>query len=130
MSHTTVLTPSVFQSGAPYSQATVSRGTRWVHVSGQVPQNAAGQNVAVGDTGGQAMQALANMQALVEAAGGTMADVCRIVVYVLDRADMPQVMEARRKFFAAPYPATTAVVVSGLANADWRVEIEATAVLE
>jgi len=107
----------------------VTQGARWVHVSGQVPQDANGRNVAMGDTGAQAMQVLANMQALVEAAGGTLADVCRIVVYVLDRADLPLVMAARRKYFSAPYPATTAVVVSSLANADWRVEIEATAVL-
>jgi 2-iminobutanoate/2-iminopropanoate deaminase len=130
MSHSSMTTPKVFQSDAPYSQATLSQGTRLLHISGQVSQGPDGKNVAIGDVGAQAVQVLTNMQALVEAAGGTMADVCRIVVYVLDRADLPKVMEARRKFFSAPYPAATAVVVAGLANPDWRVEIEATVSLK
>jgi 2-iminobutanoate/2-iminopropanoate deaminase len=127
MSHNTVLAPTVFQSTAPYSQATLSQGTRWVHISGQVPIDPAGKNVGVGDIDAQTHQALSNMQSLVEAAGAKMADVCRIVIYVLDRADLPKIMEVRRKFFSASYPAATAVVVAGLAHPDWRVEIEATA---
>lgn len=130
MSHSSMTTPKVFQSDAPYSQATLSQGTRLLHISGQVSQGPDGKTVAIGDVGAQAVQALTNMQALVEVAGGTMADVCRIVVYVLDRADLPKVMEARRKFFSAPYPAATAVVVAGLANPDWSVEIEATVSLK
>jgi enamine deaminase RidA (YjgF/YER057c/UK114 family) len=130
MSHTSIPTPGVFQSNAPFSQATLTEGTRYLNVSGQVSQDAGGKNVSITDAGGQAMQALQNMKALVEAGGGTMADICRIVVYVLDRADLPKVMEARRYYFTAPYPATTALVVAGLANPEWRVEIEATASLK
>jgi 2-iminobutanoate/2-iminopropanoate deaminase len=129
MSHATVVTPAVFQSTAPYSQATIVQGTRWLQISGQVAQDADGQNVGIGDVEVQVNQVLTNMKSLVEATGGTMADICRIVVYVLDRADLPKIMEARRRFFSAPYPATTALIVAGLANPDWRVEIEATACL-
>jgi 2-iminobutanoate/2-iminopropanoate deaminase len=56
-----------------------------------------------------------------------MADVCRMVIFVTDRAFLPRVMEARKRYFVAPYPANTALVVNGLANPDWLVEIEATA---
>lgn len=127
MAHTTVLAKKVFQSTAPYSQATRTSDGKWVQISGQVPIDEKGENVGVGDVGKQAMQALENMKLLVEAAGGQMTDICRMVVYVLDRAHLPAVMEARKKYFKAPYPANTAVIVSGLANADWLVEIEATA---
>lgn len=130
MSHSSMITPRVFQSDAPFSQATFTGEARLLHISGQVSQGPDGKTVAIGDVSAQAVQALTNMQALVEVAGGTMADICRIVVYVLDRADLPKVMEARRKFFSAPYPAATAVVVAGLANPDWSVEIEATASLK
>ena len=127
MAHTTVKTTKVFQSDAPYSQATATSDGRWVQISGQVPIDEKGANVAVGDVGAQAMQALENMRLLVEAAGGQMSDVCRMVVYVMDRAHLPAVMQARKQYFKAPYPANTAVIVSGLANADWLVEIEGTA---
>ena len=45
------------------------------------------------------------------------------------RDHLPTVMEVRRRYFKEPYPATTAGVVAGLANPEWLIEIEATAVL-
>ena len=127
MSHTTVRRPNVFQSDAPFSQATLTSDGRWVQISGQVAIDAQGRNVAVGDVGGQAMQALENLKSLVEAAGGTMADICRMAVYVMDRSSLGPVMEARKRYFVTPYPANTAVIVAGLAHPEWLVEIEATA---
>lgn len=127
MAHTLVRSSKIFQSDAPYSQASLTSDGRWVQVSGQVPIDETGANVGVGDARAQAMQALENMKNLVEAAGGSMSDVCRMVVYVLDRAHLSGVMEARRAYFSSPYPANTAVIVSGLAHPDWLVEIEGTA---
>lgn len=129
MAHEEIRSKAVFKSPAPFSQATISRGDRIVHISGQVAQTADGKNVGQGDVERQTVQVLENMKALVTAAGGSMADVARIVIYLLDRRHLPAVMEVRRRYFAEPYPAATAVVVSGLANPDWMVEIEATAVL-
>lgn len=129
MPHRTVASPRVFQSTAPYSVATATTATHLVHISGQVPQDSSGANVGTGDINRQADQVLANIKALVEAEGGTMADVCRMVIYTTDRAYFPAIMEARKRYFTAPYPANTAVVVSGLASPDWLVEIEATAAI-
>jgi enamine deaminase RidA (YjgF/YER057c/UK114 family) len=53
----------------------------------------------------------------------------RIVVYLTSRDHRPGVMDVRRRSFEEPYPATTAVVVAGLANPESLVEIEATVVL-
>ena len=69
------------------------------------------------------------MKAPVTATGGGLADVARIVVHLTSRDHLPAVMDVRRRYFEGPYPATTAVVVAGLANPEWLVEIEATAVL-
>jgi 2-iminobutanoate/2-iminopropanoate deaminase len=127
MPHRTVVAPDVFQSAAPYSVAVATEGTHFVHISGQVPQDANGNNIGIGDIDAQADRVLASIKALVEAEGGTMADICRMVIYVTDRASLPTIMEVRKLYFSAPYPANTALVVSGLGSSDWLVEIEATA---
>jgi enamine deaminase RidA (YjgF/YER057c/UK114 family) len=129
MPHRRVSSPEVFQNTAPYSVATATTATHLIHISGQVPQDAAGNNIGIGDIAVQADRVLASIKALVEAEGGTMADVCRMVIYTVDRAYFPQIMEARKRYFTPPYPANTALVVSGLANPDWLVEIEATAAI-
>ena len=129
MPHDEIRTPKVYKSNAPFSLATRTTGTRLVHVSGQVAQGPDGQTVGRGDIEQQTVQVLENMQALVGQAGGTLADVARIVVYLTEREHLPTVMEVRRRYFREPYPATTAVIVAGLANPEWMVEIEATAVL-
>ena len=100
-----------------------------MHLSGQVAQGPDGATVGRDDIERQTIQVLENIRALVETAGGTLADVARIVVYLTRRDHLPAVLDVRRRYFREPYPASTAVVVAGLANAEWLVEIEATAVL-
>jgi 2-iminobutanoate/2-iminopropanoate deaminase len=129
MPFTEIRSPKVFKSTAPFSLATLSVGSKVLHISGQVAQGLDGQTVGKGDIEKQAVQVLENMRALIEQAGGGLADVARIVVYLTSREHLSTVMEVRRRYFREPYPATTAVVVAGLANAEWMVEIEATAVL-
>ncbi len=129
MAHEEVRSPKVFKSTAPFSLATRTTGNRFLHISGQVAQGLDGQTVGKGDIETQMVQVLENLKALVEEAGGSLADVARIVVYLTAREHLPTVMEVRRRYFKEPYPATTAVVVLGLANPEWMVEIEATAVL-
>ena len=129
MAHQEIRSPKVFKSTAPFSLATVTTGGKLLHISGQVAQGSDGQTVGKGDIEKQTTQVLENMKALVEQAGGTLADVARIVVYLTSRDYLPTVMEVRRRYFKEPYPASTGVVVVGLANPEWMVEIEATAVL-
>ena len=129
MPFTEIRSPKVFKSTAPFSLATLSVGGKVLHISGQVAQGIDGQTAGKGDIEKQTVQVLENMKALVEQAGGHLADVARIVVYLISREHLATVMEVRRRYFREPFPATTAVVVAGLANAEWMVEIEATAVL-
>lgn len=129
MAHEEIRSPKVFKSTAPFSLATRTTGSKLLHISGQVAQGLDGQTVGKGDIEKQTVQVLENLKALVEEAGGTLADVSRIVVYLTSREHLPTVMEVRRRYFKEPYPATTAVVVVGLANPEWMIEIEATAVL-
>ncbi len=121
---------SVFKApAAPFSQGTLHAGNRVLQISGQVPVDARGNAVGKGDIEAQTEQVIANIRAIVEAAGGTLADVSRLLIFLTDRSQLAKVMEVRKRHFTSPYPCATAVVVSGLANPDWDVEIEATASL-
>ena len=75
----------------------------------------------------QAHAIFAKIKALVEAAGGTMADVVKINVYVTDIRRREQVWKARREFFSGNFPVSTLVEVSKLADPAITVEIEAVA---
>lgn len=127
--HEAIEPTDVFKSPvAPTSLATLTNGTRSLHISGQIPVDSEGKNVGVGDAAVQVRQVLKNFVRLLEEAGATTRDVCRITIYLLSRDDLPAVMEERRKVFQEPFPATTVVIVAGLANPDWLVEIEGEAV--
>ncbi|SEA14551.1 RidA family protein [Variovorax sp. YR216] len=82
----------------------------------------------------QALVVLRKVQALLEAAGGGIHNIVKLVVYVTDIADKDEVGRARRDFFAqAPesaYPASTLVAVSALVFPELRVEIDAFARLD
>ena len=120
----------VFKSDvAPFSLATRTSSASILHISGQVPVDAEGNNVCHGDVIGQTEQIIANIRAIVEHEGGSLADVCRLVIFLTDRRQLAPVMEVRKRHFREPYPAATGVVVAGLAHPDWLVEIEATAAL-
>ncbi len=66
---------------------------------------------------------------LIEAAGGTMADIVKVNIFVTDIGQRQEVWRARREFFTGDFPVSTLVEVSALALPEMEVEIEAVAVL-
>jgi enamine deaminase RidA (YjgF/YER057c/UK114 family) len=114
---------------APLSVATVTGTPRLLHISGQVSQDQSGATVGIGDVVTQTRQVLQNLTTIVEAEGGSLRDICKLSIFLTSRDHLRAVMDVRRQVLQPPYPATTAVIVAGLANADWLVEIEATAAL-
>jgi len=79
----------------------------------------------------QTLVVLKKIQALLEAAGGGVHNILKLVVYVTDISDKDEVGRARRDFFGqGPYPASTLVAVSALVFPELRVEIDATARLD
>lgn len=113
--------------GRPYSPAL--KVGDLLFVSGQVPIDAEGRTVGPGDPVAQARQALENVKELVEAAGATMDDVAFLGLYVTDMRHYFAFGELRKEYFNPPYPASTVIGVTGLAQEDWLVEIEAVAYL-
>jgi enamine deaminase RidA (YjgF/YER057c/UK114 family) len=82
---------------------------------------------------GQMEQALKNIVAVVEAAGGQVDDIARLTWYVTDKKEyldhQREVGEAYRRVLGRHFPAMTMVVVAALIEDRARVEIEATAVI-
>jgi len=115
-----------------YSNGMVAEG-RLLHVAGQVGWDA-DHSFARRDFVGQTRQALRNVLAVVEAAGGRATDIVRLTWYVLDKRDYlskrKEVGEAYRAVMGRHFPAMTLVVVSGLVEDEARLEIEATAALD
>ncbi len=66
---------------------------------------------------------------LFKVAGGGLADIARLAIFITEREHIEPVMAVRRRVLTLPYPTTTVVIVAGLVNPEWLVEIEATAVL-
>jgi 2-iminobutanoate/2-iminopropanoate deaminase len=75
----------------------------------------------------QAKLIFGKIKALVESAGGTMADIVKITIYVTDINTRRDVHEARRGFFSGDFPTATMVQVGALADPAYKVEIEAIA---
>ena len=107
-----------------YSHGIVTSG-RLLFVAGQVALDENGVLVGGDDAAAQARQVLTNLQRVIEAAGGRMADVARTTLYLTRLEDRAPVAEVRKGFFPAPAPANTLLVVSSLASPDYLVEIDA-----
>jgi enamine deaminase RidA (YjgF/YER057c/UK114 family) len=82
------------------------------------------------DAGAQAARCLEIIETAITELGGTLADVVRTRMMIVDRADQDAVGRAHRAAFGEAPPASTMVVVAGLLHERWKVEIEAEAQLE
>jgi len=98
-------------------------------VSGCVPVDADGRLVGDNDVVAQARQTLANVGAVLAAAGSSFADVVKVTIYLTDVDDRAKINPVRREFFGETRPASTLVEVSGLAIPGARIEVEAVALV-
>ena len=106
----------------PYSQAIEVNGM--VYTSGVIPINPTTGELVSGPAEVQADQAISNLAALLEAAGTSMANVVKTVVFIKNMDDFGKINEVYAKYFEAPYPARSCVEVARLPK-DVAIEIEA-----
>ena len=98
-------------------------------VSGVVPVDGEGRLVGGDDVVAQARQVLANLGAVLAAAGATFADVVKVTLYLTDIADRVRINPVRQEVFGEARPASTLVEVSALAVPGAKLEIEAVALV-
>src|SRR5262245_23979170 len=96
------------------------------YVAGMIARGNDGKIIA-GDEYEQAKLIFSKIRHLVEAAGGTMADVVKVTIFVTDITQREKVWRARREVFTGDFPASALVQVAALAEPSVKVEIEAVA---
>jgi enamine deaminase RidA (YjgF/YER057c/UK114 family) len=108
-----------------YPQAVETTGaTRWLHLSGQIPVAPDGSLAT--DFRGQCEQVWSNLETQLAAAGMTLDNLVKVTTFLSDRRDALDNREVRLVRLAGRQPALT-VIVTGLFDEAWRVEIEAVA---
>jgi len=121
---------SIRKPSGVFSQATaVEAKGRLVFISGMTARRADGTIAGVGDIAAQTRQVCENIKAAVEAAGGTLDDVCRVDVYVRNMEHFDAIHKVRREYFKPPLPASTMVEVTKMTSPDYLIEINAIAVV-
>lgn len=108
----------------PYSQAI--RVGNFIYTSGQIPMDSATGKLVQGDIKAQTRQVLTNVQAVLEAAGTSLANVVKTTVFLKNMADFAAMNEVYAEFFSDPFPARSAIGVAALPK-EVAVEIETVA---
>ena len=110
-----------------YSQAIRSQDT--VYLSGQIPLDPSTMQLCSNEIRMQINQVFDNLAAVCEAAGGSLANIVKLNVYLVDLNHFPLVNEAMTRYFTAPYPARAAIGVSALPR-EAQVEVDGIMVLK
>ncbi|MFZ1713577.1 MAG: Rid family detoxifying hydrolase [Nitrosomonas sp.] len=127
MRKTIVTTSEAPQAIGTYSQAVKVMGGETVYLSGQIGLDPA-QMKMVSGIDAQIEQVIANLKAVAVASGGSLSDVVKLNVYLIDLTDFAKVNEAMSRHFSQPYPARAAIGVLALPR-DALVEMDAVMVL-
>ncbi len=111
-------------------QAVVTQGGKTVWMRGQCPQNLDdAKNIDSHDPAEQTHKVMRNISQLVTEAGGEMAHVVKLVVYITDIRHREAVYRTMGEYIKGVHPVCTGLVVQALARPEWLVEIDAIAVI-
>ena len=111
-------------------QAVVTQGGKTVWMRGQCPQSLDdAKNIDSHDPAEQTHKVMQNIRQLVTEAGGEMAHIVKLVVYITDIRHREAVYRTMGEYIKGVHPVCTGLVVQALARPEWLVEIDATAVI-
>ena len=125
MTRDIITTDQAPQAIGTYSQAVKVNST--VYLSGQIPLVPASMEVVEGDMRKQISQVFNNLQAVAQAAGGSLNKFVKLNIFLTDISHFPLVNEVMAEFFTEPYPARAAV---GVASLPKNVSVEMDAIME
>lgn len=100
-----------------------------VFIAGMTARGADFDDMPADDAYAQAVAIFRKIKHLMEAAGGAMDDVVKVLIYLTDIGDRDAVWQARREFFTGDYPVSTLIEISKLVRPELTVEIEAIGIL-
>ncbi len=125
MSRKIIQTDKAPQAIGTYSQAVKVRNT--VYMSGQIPLVPETMVLVEGDMEAQITRVFNNLQAVAEAAGGTLQDIAKLNIFLTDLNNFALVNEVMARYFEQPYPARAAIGVASLPKG---AEVEMDAIME
>ena len=126
MSKTVITSDKAPAAIGTYSQAIKAGNT--VYMSGQIPLDQKTMELVEGFEA-QTVQVFENLKAVAEAAGGSLADVVKLNIYLTDLANFGQLNEIMGRYFQQPYPARAAIGINSLPKGSL-VEMDAILVVE
>jgi len=112
MAREIIQTDKAPQAIGTYSQAVKSGST--VYLSGQIPLVPETMELVDGDMAAQIRRVFDNLSAVCEAAGGSLADIAKLNIFLTDLSHFPLVNEVMASYFSQPYPARAAIGVASL----------------
>ena len=112
-------------------QAVATHGGKTVWIRGQCPQNLDDAvNLDSHDPVAQTHKVMQNIKQLIEEAGGEMAHLVKVVVYIIDVRHRDAIYRTMGEYIQGLHPVSTGLVVQALARPEWLVEIDAIAVIQ
>jgi 2-iminobutanoate/2-iminopropanoate deaminase len=127
VSNRIIQTQSAHAAIGPYSQGVVANGL--LFTAGQIALDPATGEIVKGDVTAQTSRVLANLQAILDAAGASWGDVVKTTVYLHDMSDFPRMNEVYGRVLGEARPARSTVAVAGLPRGVL-VEIDAVVVVK
>ncbi|PND26083.1 RidA family protein [Sinorhizobium sp. M4_45] len=112
---------------APFLLSQAIKANGFVFVSGQAAIGDNGEIVGEGDFDRQAEQAFGNLDRALKAAGSGLDKVVKVTIFLRSMENFAKIVELRRRWFSAPYPADSIIEVSSLYSPQALIEIEAIA---
>lgn len=124
------INPDGLSKNPAFSQIVTTQGSgKTIYIGGQDAVNAQGEIVGKGDIAEQTEQVMKNLQTALSACGATFENLVKLSIYIVQGQDLYRGFQASQKFFSnlTNPPVISVLVVAGLANPDFLVEIDATA---
>jgi enamine deaminase RidA (YjgF/YER057c/UK114 family) len=125
-----IIQPKTLSDPRPrYSQGILTESGRLLFIAGQTASDKDGNVVGKGDIEAQTTQVFKNIAAVLEEAGGSFDNLVMTTTYITDRKSREGYNRVRQQYYKKDSPTSTLVIVSGLANPDYLIEIAGIAVL-
>lgn len=112
-----------------YSQAVITEGGRVIWLAGQVGATDASGRSLAGDFDGQVREIFSRFRQTLEEAGGTLADIVTMTVFITDARLGDRFTQLRKEIFNDNFPASALITVAGLARPELLVEVQGVAVI-